>query len=285
VLDVAVFWIIAVIVMVIVMISASFSDWKKREVSDIHWLILGITGIIIFTVFAVKDSGFKWQYLCLAAGSVLILVDILWEREGHVLSFYLLMAILFAVAIFYDINDPIIVAWASVPACYIIFMGMYIFGIVRGGADAKCLITLSMLFPMYPAFSSFPLISVPSGQISQIFVFSISVLFFAAMLTGLTCIYFVLVNVKNGDKCRRMLLGYKMDLEKAKVSHVWPIEDFVEGKLVPCGIPENEQEVFVRLTESGCKRVWITPMIPFIIPMTISAIFIAFIGNPLFLIG
>jgi hypothetical protein len=38
------------------------------------------------------------------------------------------------------------------------------------------------------------------------------------------------------------------------------------------------------LRAAGISRVWVTPKIPFIIPLTVSLIFVAIVGNVFFLI-
>lgn len=273
------------ILMTAVLVSASVRDWREREVSDAHWLILGIAGTAVFFAVAVIGHGFRWEYLCMLIGSAMILIDILSDRVGNVLIFYTVMAVLFAVGAYSGAGDPVITAWLSVPACYLVFSGMYYAGILRGGADAKCLMVLSMMFPVYPSFLSMPLIGVPDGIISSIFVYPVSVLFLAAFMSAASCLYFAVVNIRNGDVCRRMLSGYRMDLDEAEGSHVWPIEDAVDGGIVPSGIPVDGGEVFSRLRSAGCTRIWVTPMIPFVIPITVAAVLVAVIGNPLFLIG
>lgn len=277
--------IIAFAITIIVLISASISDWKKREVSDIHWAIMGVAGVSLFFTYSVLEYGFKWEYFCLAVASLMALLDILWDRDRFLLLFYLILAFLFAIPLYYLSGDPLQAAWASIPVCYLLFVGMYIFGIIKGGADVKCLIGLSMMFAVYPTISMFPIIEMPESLISDIFVFSISALLWGAIMSCFMVAYYVFVNLKEGNKDRRMFTGYMMRVSKAKCSHVWPIEDVVDGEIVSICVPQEEQEVFQRLKEAGCEKVWVTPMIPFIIPITIATVFLIIVGNPLFLIG
>lgn len=285
-MDYAETWgIITFVITIIVLVSASISDWKKREVSDKHWAILGIAGVSLFFTYSILEYGFKWEYFCLAIASLMALLDILWDRNKFVLLFYLTLALLFVIPLYYLSGDPLQLAWASIPVCYLLYVGMYIFGIIKGGADVKCLISLSMMFSIYPAFLTFPLIEISSSPISDIFVFSISALLLGAIMSCFIVIYYIIVNCKEGNKDRKMFTGYMMDISKAEHSHVWPIEDVVDGEIVSICVPQEEQEVFQRLKEAGCERVWVTPMIPFIIPITIATVFLIFVGNPLFLIG
>jgi preflagellin peptidase FlaK len=280
-------WISAFVVTMAVLISASICDWKEREIPDRHWAVLGAAGLAVAVLVSVHLTGFKWEYILLAAGTAMILMDILWDRDFNPLLFYALMALLFIIPLFSGMPDDITMAWASVPVCYIIYVGLYYFGVVKGGADAKCLIVLSIMFPMYPHFLGSPLLEVPHGIVSQIFVFSVSVLFVAAVMTIPIVLYFVIRNAKEGMISRRMVSGYRMDLSKAMDTDVWPLEDIVDGERRFIKIPKEEEmeDIYARLKDAGCEKVWVTPMIPFVVMMAAAVAIVALIGNPLFLIA
>lgn len=280
-------WLSAFIITMVILLSASVSDWRKREVSDKHWAVLGAIGLIFLVSYSIYLTGFRWEYICLAAGTAMILLDILWEKEFNPILFYLLMAVLFIVPLYSNMSEDIMKAWASIPLCYIIFLGMYLFNIVRGGADVKCLIVLSIMFPVYPTFFGLPLITIPDTIMSQIFVLSISVLFIAAIMAIPVIFYFISRNIKHKDYSKRMFSSYTMKISDAKTSDVWPLEDIVDGDLTHIKIPEEDEipMIYDRLTEAGYENVRVTPMIPFIIMITIATAIVILIGNPLFLIG
>ncbi|MDR2846518.1 MAG: hypothetical protein LBV63_04465 [Candidatus Methanoplasma sp.] len=283
--ETAYFWIAALAITVPVLASAGLSDWKKREVSDIHWAVAGMSGLLLFTLYSLAESGVRWEYFCLAAATAMVLADILWDKEWNPIIFYSVMAVLFVVPLYSNAGDPLNTAWASIPLCYLVVMGMYMFGIVRGGADAKCVIVLSMLFPIYPSLFVLPLIPVPTGVASEIFVPAISVLFLAALFSISLVIYFAAVNIRNGDRGRHLLSGFRMAIDDAERSKVWPVEDVVDGAVVFSHISdENTSEVYSRLRNANAEKVWVTPMIPFIIPLYAATVFIVLVGNPIFLI-
>ena len=281
------FWLAAFAVTIAVLISASVRDWKEREVSDVHWIALGAAGLVMFTAYSIYTTGFRWEFACLAAGTALILLDVLLDKEVNPLILYSAMALLFVVPLYSNMSEDIFRAWASVPLCYLIYVGMYLLGIVRGGADAKCLIVLSIMFPLYPQFLGMPLIEVPGTAFSQIFVFSISVLFVAAVMVIPVAVYFAARNIRGGNISKRMFSGYRMDISKAENSDVWPLEDVVDGVLTPIKLPKEEDVdgIYIRLKEAGHNEVWVTPMIPFIIMITAAAALLVLIGNPLFFIA
>ncbi len=167
---------------------------------------------------------------------------------------------------------------------YVIYLLMYIGGILRGGADAKCVIVLTIAFPFYPEFWHFPIIAVSKGIISEVFVLSLTVLFYALLFSLSVVIYFVYRNFKNGNTGRRIFSGYMMDIHEAERSHVWPMDDVGENGLYGISIPECSKDIYERLREHGEKRIWVTPMIPFIVPLFVAFLFTGLLGNVLFLI-
>ena len=270
-----------------VLISASIKDWKEREISDPHWIVLGIIGLAMFVSYSVHLTGFRWEYVCLAAGTTMILIDIFLDREFNPLIYYTLMALLFIVPLYQNMSGAVFRAWASVPICYLIYVGMYFLGIVRGGADAKCLIVLSIMFPMYPRFLGLPAIDLPDNPFSQVFVFSLSVLFFAAVMVIPIVMYYAVRNARESGFSRKMFSGYRMDLSRAESADVWPLEDIIDGERRSIKIPKDEEmeNIYARLREAGHDDVWVTPMIPFIVLITAAAAVLMVIGNPLFLIA
>jgi len=282
-----IFGVIAFVIAMVILISASIRDWKEREVSDAHWIVLGVIGLAMFVSYSIYDTGFRWEYVCLTAGTAMILIDIFLDKEFNPLIYYALMALFFIVPLYNNMGDGLFIAWASVPICYLIYIGMYLFKILRGGADAKCLITLSIMFPLYPSFFGLPMIDIPSNQMSQIFVCSISVLFVAAVLTTPVILYLALRSAKESGLSTRMFSGYRMNILKAENSDVWPLEDIVDGELVPIKIPEEKDmsSIYARLKEAGCEDVRVTPMIPFIVLIAAALAVVALLGNPLFVIS
>jgi preflagellin peptidase FlaK len=275
----------AFVITMAVLVSASIGDWRKREVSDIHWAVLGGIGLILTLTLSIYLTGFRWEYICLAAGTVMIIIDILWDKDFNPLLYYPAMALLFIVPILLNMSDDIMKAWASVPLCFLIYVAMYYIRIVRGGADVKCLIVLSITFPMYPHFLGLPLFGIPNNFFPQVFVTSISILFTAALMVIPIVLYFIAKNAKKERFSKRIFSGYRMELSKAESSDVWPLEDIVDGKLVYIKIPDEEDtaEIFSRLREAGREDVWVTPMIPFIIMITAATAIVILIGSPLFL--
>ena len=145
-------YIIAAIITLLVLVSASVSDWKKREVSDIHWLILFIIGTAVLLIRYGSDP-LPTSFAALMF--ILISADLIWDREPTLKSESLLIT-----GIIMSATMVVRMAWGTdlvqaaltVFAVFFVMNFLYYTGIVRGGADAKCVIAISMVFPLYPAF-------------------------------------------------------------------------------------------------------------------------------------
>jgi preflagellin peptidase FlaK len=176
----------------------------------------------------------------------------------------------------------------AIPIIMLFVVVMYMLDIVRGGADAKALISLSILFPFYPAFGSLPFIHGETSAAETLLPFSFSILVNAAIIVALTPLVFLARNLSRKEFAFPLgLLGYKLDTAEIANKHVWLMESIMDGKLVTHVRPrkqEDQKADIELLASSGYKRVWVTPKIPFIVPMLVSLILTTVVGNILLLI-
>ncbi len=275
---------IAAILVLAILVSAAVSDWRIREASDLHWVAIGAIGAILFAVRLI-DAGADPMAYASVVSMVLMMADLVWDREsGRMdLALYTAIAAAVIVSLFALMDSDLLWTYISMPAMYTVMNLFYYTGIVKGGADAKAVIAVAFAFPTYPAVWDLPLIAVPSGDISQFLVPAFSVFFLAAVLTILMAAVYLIINLVRGDReFPFMFAGYRMDVSALAGAHVWPMEDIVDGERIRSlsgledpGIPE-------RLAEAGMERIWVTPVIPFLIPIAISFALIMFVGNPLF---
>ena len=80
----------------------------------------------------------------------------------------------------------------------------------------------------------------------------------------------------------QMIIGTMMPIEKAKVSKVWSMEDIVDGESVITTSAIEDDEIWKRLEDGGRTEIWVTAIIPFLIPITIAFIIMVTVGFPLF---
>jgi archaeal preflagellin peptidase FlaK len=216
-----------------------------------HGMILDIirlfTGAIILFYASYTDiktrraSNILWVIMASIGGVVLLIEYIVVGFEN----------------IFYLLFIPIMIV-----LMYVLFQLRLIFG----GADAKALMALAILIPIQPHILQFPLLegtilSMPGSWI----VFSNSILLFLCIPLSL-----LLFNiVKRNVKFPHCVLGYKMSVQKAKKTFVWPLERIKDGKPKFSYMPKEfdttkEYEAF---ENQGIKTIWVTPKIPFMIPL------------------
>ncbi|MEM0492526.1 MAG: A24 family peptidase C-terminal domain-containing protein [Candidatus Thermoplasmatota archaeon] len=163
-----------------------------------------------------------------------------------------------------------------IPVMIGFFYLMYQLRLLVGGADAKALMALAILVPIQPVMDGLPLWGVTfMPAVWSIFANSV-ILFLVIPVTLL------LYNLTRRDiKFPHCLLGYKMSLDKARVSFVWPMEHIVDGKTKFSRTPrdEDEEEIFNKFKELGVERIWVTPKIPFMIPLLIGFVITFTLGD------
>ena len=271
----------AVSVTVAVMLSASYFDWKYREVPDIHWWVLGTSGIVL-TAISLHDD-LRPEVLMMLIGSVMIMIHILLDVDmSRIVTLVLcaVMALLFIYPAAISFGDPVVERLLVIPVCFVLFYILFSFGILRGGADAKCLMVMAMMLQTYPSITPFPIIPLPSFTAQVIISFPIAVLFHAALFSFAWLFWTVIRKIyRRGDPVEMYTLSwYKMSIDEARRSHVWPKQDAVNGMVVNVNgtAPEGALD---RLEAIGAKDVWVTPIIPFMIPILAAVVFIATVGS------
>ena len=199
--------------------------------------------------------------------------NMLWVIMGSVGAILLVIQYLTLPAafdkIFYLIFIPIMIA-----LMYIFFQLRLIFG----GADAKAMMALAILVPLEPSIFEFPLLS-------SFMPFSWVILSNSVLLFLLTPVSLLLLNMaRRNIEFPYCLLGYKLSVEKAKERFVWPLEKIVDGKRKFSYMPkefdvEDDLETFEK---NGIMEIWVTPKIPFMIPLLAGFLCSFILGDLLF---
>jgi len=229
------------------LLYSCYSDIKTRRVSNKLWLFM------------------------LALGSVFVVYDIWSYGIPYLVWIFISTSLTFAFV-------------------YILFQ----FG-VFGGADAKSLIVLSIFFPVYPIFSifnsDFP-IHDPLPLFRDFFAFGIfenAVLLTIVVPLGLT-FYNLSKMGSHIDKPLYAFIGYKTNIsELSDKRHIKLIEGFEfknnEFKFYfkRSGVQLDEEVIheLKNVSEKGLIKddVWVTPGLPFMIPITLGFFVAAFYGD------
>jgi len=77
-----------------------------------------------------------------------------------------------------------------------------------------------------------------------------------------------------------------MSIEKAKETFVWPMEKLVNGKRKIVKLPKSfdVDEEIQRFEDEGYTDIWVTPKVPFMIPLLIGFILTFLLGDLLSLL-
>lgn len=273
---------------------ASFLDLRTRRVPNIYWIGLGVAGIgLTFLQLFVDEMPI--EYLLVFVPILAILADVYLGSEEETTraklttfgKYALALGSILVLAYQYG-SDEYFQHLLAIPIFMLLVVVMYMLDIVRGGADAKALISLSILFPFYPVFGTLPFLHGEISAAETLLPFSFSVLVNAAIIVALTPLVFLARNLSRREFVFPLgLLGYKLDTTEIANKHVWLMESITDGKLVTHARPrrqENQKADIELLASSGHKRVWVTPKIPFIVPMFVSLILTAVVGNVLLFI-
>ncbi len=273
---------------------ASLLDLRTRKVPNLYWIGLGAAGLGLILIQLYVDE-MPIEYLLVFVPILAILADVYLGSEEETTRAKLMTFGKYAIAV-----GSILVLerqyggsvyfqhLLAVPIIMLFIVVMYMLDIVRGGADAKALISLSILFPFYPVLGTLPLIHGETSAAETLLPFSFSVLFNAAIIVALTPLAFLARNLSRREFVFPLgFLGYKLDTTDIANKHVWLMESIKDGKLVTHARPrrnEDQKADIELLASSGYRRVWVTPKIPFIIPMFVSLIITAVVGSILLLI-
>jgi preflagellin peptidase FlaK len=217
------------IIGIIILTYASYTDLKTRCASNYLWVIMGITGAIILAI----------EYFIVGFANPMYLIFI-----------------------------PIMIGLV-----YLLFQLRLIFG----GADAKAIMAISILVP-------FPIYNLPLSEVSVMpgswQVFANSIILFLFIPLSL-----LIFNIsKRKIEFPYLFLGYKMKVEKAREKFVWPLEKIEDGKRKFVYMPKDFDidEELDEFEKNNIKEIWVTPKIPFMIPLLFGFICTFLIGDIMF---
>ena len=198
--------------------------------------------------------------------------NILWVIMGVMGALFLIVQVVFTPSLIRTNLFDFVFIPIMIGLMYLFFQLRLIFG----GADAKALMALALLVPFPLAFSMVPLYEsiLPTSWV----VFANSVILFLCIPIGL---FLFNVLIKRSIGFPYVFLGYQMPVEQAKKKFVWPLEKIVEGKRKFVYYPTtfDDQKIWKQFEEQNIKEVWVTPKIPFMIPLLAGFVCTFFIGD------
>ncbi len=278
-------------------------DVRSRRVRDPLWIAMGTAGLALLAVELAWTGAVVNDWLLVGCAAILFYAvfygkPILDEDRVHLRPLRLLIlaaaAAGFLAALLLPTRAPTsgfgglssTARLASMPVMVLVYQGFYQFGLLRGGADAKAMIALTLLVPRYPDASPFPLLGLQPNVLQSMevfFPFSLLVLVNAAILFLAVPIAYLIVNATRGDlEFPQALFGTKAEIN-ALPEHVWLMERVDrDGERVAVLFPargKDESEEIAKLKAAGATRVWVQPKVPFLVPLFVGFLLAFVVGN------
>ncbi len=225
------------------LLYSCYSDIKTRRVTNKLWLAM-LAGSVFFVLYEFLTIGVNYlMQLFFSAGLIFVLVYILFH------------------------------------------LGTF------GGADAKSLIVISIILPSYPAFSGFGF-DFPLNK-PLLDLFSFGILGNAVLLTVVVPLGLAVYNISRMglhiDNPLYIFIGYKSSIPDLANKHIKLIQSIkeenghVKFQFRRGGIGINEEVIsdLKALLKKGLIKdeVWVTPGLPFMIPITLGFFVAVFYGD------
>ncbi len=169
---------------------------------------------------------------------------------------------------------------------FIFFLSYLLYFIgAMGGADAKALIALAIIYPVYPTCFVLPLFGIGLGM------FAFATLANSVIVTPLLFLYMFFRNLfVEGIRNIRGNVLYYFIAKRARVTEIPDFHNLLEyidekGEFVrvKLGIEPND-ELINRLKSAGIENVWVTPAIPFLLFITFGYVVAFVFGDILFIL-
>ena len=259
---------------------ASYQDYRERMIDNRVWFYLGI----IATVF---DVIYFWEIgwlLLFIIPPILIFYEWFyeWESIATRLLIYGVVTVFLITPFIYSSILSEVYPFILISALMLFIRLLHYLRTVRGRADARALMLIALLQPLYPNMGAFPIFVPPYLNFVQVaFPFLFLVLLYASIssIGYVFCLF--LLNVFRGDfGFPEMFIGYRVEIDEISRRHVWLMERIENGEPVLYIHPEDHTEEDIeKLKKFGRDRVWVQPQMPFIVFITIGLILSYLIGN------
>ncbi len=248
----------------------------------------------MFSVEVITTTSDARTYLILVPLGLMFL-DLMWDREPtqserlstlliYVASALSVVLLLVRFATFEAVAQGILRRGLGALFVLLLTYLLYYLGLIKGGADAKALITIAYLAPGYPEWAGLPLLPLEPrvlGAFEVFFPLALSTLMNAALFLVFLPPYFLILNAARGDfRWPQALLGYKVPLDELP-AFVWTLQESEEGRVRYHTLPRKRPEEvdLDELRNMGINRIWVTPQLPFLIPLALAFVVTMLMGN------
>lgn len=285
------------IVGILFLFVASVMDLRTRRIPNELWMIMsGFAAGLLFIQLFMK--GVTWEFYLIFVPIGVLLAEAFVERPpiikdrnvNFVMIPYIVVPIVTIVFQIYTLSGNLFF-WSmmTIPIIMLIVFVLYYFYIIYGGADAKALIVIALLVPLYPHV---PYLTHMAGSellldLMQIyFPFTLVVMLNASVLSLSLLISYIVRNIIRKDlKFPEMVFGYRKKVDEIEDSFVWPMEYYDEGEHVVEKLSlrpkKDPEEAIQSLKDHDVDAAWVKPKIPFIVFIFLGFVLSFVIGNPM----
>jgi len=269
---------------------AAVLDIRTRKVGNSSWILMAVFGLVLLPVQLAVDNA-PWEYLLVVVPILAILADVyfegapesLAEKYGPVLKYAIAVISVIIIGYLWG-SHPYFQHLLAVPVMMLAVVALYMFDLIRGGADAKAFISLSVLFPFYPVVGGLPIVAGSTELSTVVFPFAFTVLVNAAIIVAVIVpLAFLVRNAVAGDlRFPNALFGRRIGVDLIDGNRFWLMERIEHGKHVYYSRPRRNEDLGKELDllkSAGVNRVWVTPKIPFMVPILASLVASAIVGN------
>ena len=275
---------------------AAVADWHDREVTDRLWQVMGVAGTVLGAVAVAPDGALPLALWILVAAFVLQhlfawdeLLGPRFERYADAMEGVAYAAVVLVVALAsvrYGIGSGAVpVSVLAVLLTVLFARGLFEFGVLYGGADAKALMIAGLVLPLF----SMPLLvpqAPPVATLLGVLPFSVNLLMDAALLSIAVPIAIGLRNVARGEfRFPRGFSGYTIPVGELPHRFVWLKDPMVGDRSAERYAETSEEDrqererIARELEARGVETVWVTPQIPFLVLMAAGAVAALLAGN------
>lgn len=277
---------------------AAARDIATREVTDRLWQLLGAFGLLFGTLAL---AGYGALPLLLWFGVALFGLQHLvpwddalgksrarWVLPAEVLMYAGTIAVVAGSAWRWGIGPSAVpVAVVATLLTVLVARTLFELGVLYGGADAKALIVVGIVLPLFPS----PLLAVPDRVSPTLAVlpFALTVLTNAALLSVLVPVAIAVRNLLRGEfTLAKGFTGYTMDVAEIPYRFVWVrdpavgADTFSDDAETSAEDARRRRELAARLRAQGVLRVWVHPQLPFLVLMAAGA-YVGFLAGNLLL--
>lgn len=275
---------------------AAWEDWRRREVSDRVWQVLGVAGAFLGAIALGTGQWLPLVMWLLAAAFVLEHV-IPWDRPlerwspnaPFVVEAIIYVAVLGTVAYAAWAHGvgptavPIVVV--AVVITVLLARALFEMGVLYGGADAKAVMIAGLVVPLFAV----PLVPVPANAsaILGFYPFSLNLLMDAAILAIAVPIALAIRNLRQGTfRFPGGFTSYPLPVARLASEFVWVRDPAVPPEIED--VETSEEDVALRkrqqveLAARGITTVTVTPQLPFIVLLAVGGLAALLIGNIVF---